>query len=191
MPITLSRPTEADLEDLFARMAGANLTYTGPSATAGDPHLSGYRYGEYETGLGTGDAVWARAKDALRHWDEHHHAGAAVAPVDAPLAVGTDVIVTLKLGPAFVLAPCRIVAVADEPDRFGFAYVTLPGHPEDGEEAFHLERSPDGRAVFRVQVVSRPALPLLRLAGPLTALSQRAVARRYLAGVRLAVATVP
>jgi len=191
VPIMLRRPSGADLDDLFMRMAGENLTYTGPGARAGDPGLPGYRYGEYVEQLGSADLVWERAKEALRRWEQHHHAGAAVAPVGAPLAVGTDVIVTIKLGPAFVLAPCRVVSVADEEDRFGFAYVTLPGHPEDGEEAFHLERADDGGVVFRVQVVSRPALPLLRLGGPVTALTQRVVAKRYLAGIRLAVAPVP
>ena len=46
--------------------------------------------------------------------------------------MGSEVIV--HLGP--VRAPCRVVYVVDEPDRRGFAYGTLPGHPEiDGELA--------------------------------------------------------
>jgi uncharacterized protein (UPF0548 family) len=34
----------------------------------------------------------------------------------------------------------RVVAVADEPDRCGFAYGTLPGHAVCGEEAFVVAR---------------------------------------------------
>jgi uncharacterized protein (UPF0548 family) len=30
--------------------------------------------------------------------------------------------------------PCRVVYVVDEPRRAGFAYGTLPGHPEIGGE---------------------------------------------------------
>src|SRR5579871_5879244 len=187
----LSRPTEARLRDLFARAASGNLTYTGPRAAEGDPHLPGYRYGEYVKELGSGDDVFERGKDALRHWAAHHQAGAAVAPVDAPLTEGTDVIVTLPLGPVSMVAPCRIVSVVDAADRFGFAYATLPGHPESGEEAFHIERGEGGRVTFRVQVVSRPALAVMRLGGPLTNLVEARVARKYLKGVRLYVSAVP
>jgi uncharacterized protein (UPF0548 family) len=43
---------------------------------------------------------------------------------------GTDVLA--HLGP--IRVPCRVVYVLDEPERRGFAYGTLPGHPESGEE---------------------------------------------------------
>jgi uncharacterized protein (UPF0548 family) len=90
-----------------------------------------------------------------------------------------------------MLAPCRIVAVVDQPDRFGFAYATLPGHPERGEEAFHVERAPDDRVTFRVQVVARPELLLVRLGGPITNFMEKRVTHKYLKGVRLAVSPVP
>ncbi|HEV8560641.1 MAG TPA: DUF1990 family protein [Actinophytocola sp.] len=41
-------------------------------------------------------------------------------------------------------APGRVVHVVEEEHRRGFAYGTLPGHPECGEEAFLLERHADG-----------------------------------------------
>ena len=191
MPILLSRPTELDVEHLLARVAAENLTYTGPPVADGDPHLPGYRYGGHVQELGDCAGVFERAKEALRRWDAHHQLGAAVAPVDAPLALGADVVVTLKLGPAYMLAPCRIVSVADGADRFGFSYATLPGHPERGEEAFHVERAPDGRVSFRVQVVSRPALALARLGGPFTRVVQSQAMRKYARGIRLAVSPVP
>jgi len=184
VPVTFSRPTDADLERLFARVAVENVTYAGLSPTRGDPHRPGYRFGDHAEQLGSGDGVFERAKHALRRWEAHRSAGATVVPADAPLAVGTDVIVTLKLGPAYVLAPCRVVSAVDEPRRFGFSYATLPGHPERGEEAFHIERSAAGVVTFRVQVVSRPALLLVRLAGPLAHLAQARATRQYLEGVR-------
>ena len=54
-------------------------------------------------------------------------------------------------------APCRIVGVIEEEeDRWGFAYGTLPGHFEQGEEAFVVSRSTDGRVHFEVTAFSRP-----------------------------------
>jgi uncharacterized protein (UPF0548 family) len=43
------------------------------------------------------------------------------------------VVVTFHLGPVHVKAPCRLVYVTDEVNRFGFAYGTLPGHPEQAK----------------------------------------------------------
>lgn len=39
-------------------------------------------------------------------------------------------------GPLRLRAPCRVVYTVTESRRRGFAYGTLPGHPECGEEAF-------------------------------------------------------
>jgi uncharacterized protein (UPF0548 family) len=57
--------------------------------------------------------------------------------------------------------------VVSEPGRCGFAYGTLPGHPESGEEAFLLEQHDDGTVTFAVTAFSRPATALARAAGPL------------------------
>ena len=49
----------------------------------------------------------------------------------------------------------------------GFAYGTLPGHPENGEEAFVVSMSPDQVVRFEIQAFSRPGGPLVRLVGPI------------------------
>jgi uncharacterized protein (UPF0548 family) len=77
--------------------------------------------------------------------------------------------------------PDRIVVVVDEPHRFGFAYGTLVGHAEAGEELFLAEQIAPGRLRLTVRVQARPATPLARLGTPLVTLLQRAAARRYLA----------
>ena len=79
---------------------------------------------------------------------------------DGPLAVGTNVAISAALPVGHVEITCRVVAVVDEPDRFGFAYGTLPVHPEQGEESFVVVRADAGGARFDVQAVSRPVHPL-------------------------------
>lgn len=91
--------------------------------------------------------------------------------------------VALPLGPLRVLAPCRIVYVLEEPYRRGFAYGTLPGHPERGEESFVVTRSPDGEVRFTVTAFSRPADLLARLGAPVAGRIQRRVTRRYVEGL--------
>lgn len=64
-------------------------------------------------------------------------------------------------------APCRIVSVVDGSGRWGFAYGTLPGHPEQGEEAFIVSISPDETVRFEIVAFSRPGDRLVRLSGPI------------------------
>ncbi len=49
-----------------------------------------------------------------------------------------------RLGPVWVHAPCRVVRVVDALGRRRFAYGTLAGHPERGEEAFVVELDDTG-----------------------------------------------
>jgi uncharacterized protein (UPF0548 family) len=88
-----------------------------------------------------------------------------------------------------VLASCEIVYVTDDTDRFGFAYGTLPSHPERGEEAFHVERSADGEVTFGVIAFSRPADLFGRVGGPVARAVQNGVTNAYLEGVRRYVAS--
>jgi len=77
-------------------------------------------------------------------------------------------------------APCRVVYVVDEPRRRGFAYGTLAGHQESGEEAFMIEHHDDDSVSFKVTAFSRPATRLAKIAGPLGAVVQRRITARYL-----------
>ena len=93
-----------------------------------------------------------------------------------------DAVLVVRLG--FLPAPCRVVYVVDEPDIRGFAYGTLPGHPESGEERFVVRRDPTTSAVYaEVSAFSRPARWWSRAGGPLTSLAQRVIAKRYVRAV--------
>jgi uncharacterized protein (UPF0548 family) len=96
-----------------------------------------------------------------------------------PVTEGATVLLLIGVGPLRMVAPCRIVAVIDEEDRFGFAYGTLPGHPERGEELFVIERE-EGGATFRINAFSRPDQVLVRLGGPVARRAQTRVTNRYL-----------
>lgn len=75
---------------------------------------------------------------------------------------------------------CRVVSVVDEPNRLGFAYGTLPIHPEQGEESFIVERDDAGEVTFRLVAASRPRHGLARLCPPVARRLQRAATERYL-----------
>ena len=74
-----------------------------------------------------------------------------------------------------------MVYVVDEPDRRGFAYGTLPGHAESGEELFLVRYDPATENVYAdVTAFSRHATWWSRLASPVTSLVQQVVTERYL-----------
>jgi hypothetical protein len=56
--------------------------------------------------------------------------GGLIVSVDGPPVAGLAVAMSAPPPVGFIDAVCRVVAVIDEPDRFGFAYGTLPDHPE-------------------------------------------------------------
>ena len=120
------------------------------------------------------------AAQDLLGWRVHERAGLRVEASDVPLVSGTVVVLRWGPGPLSLSIPCRVVRVVDEPDRRGFAYGTLPGHPEAGEEEFLLERDQDGRVVFTVRAFSRPASRAARWSGPVGRATQQLMTRRYL-----------
>jgi uncharacterized protein (UPF0548 family) len=81
-------------------------------------------------------------------------------------------------GPLRLWAPCRVVWTVDERRRAGWAYGTLPGHPQCGEEAFVVSRDGSGTVWLTVLAFSRPAAWWTRAAGALVPVFQRVYARR-------------
>lgn len=77
----------------------------------------------------------------------------------------------------------RPTSATTEADRRGFAYGTLPAHPEQGEEAFHLERH-GSRLLFKVHAFSRPRLALARIGAPAARAMQVKMNKAYLRVMR-------
>ncbi|WP_166904406.1 DUF1990 domain-containing protein [Mycobacterium sp. DL440] len=160
-------------------LAQLSLTYPEVGATAGELP-AGYRHIRASAIIGTGRDRFERAGAEVLRWGMQRGAGLRVQATTDAAAVGTELLV--RLGP--VPAPCRVVYVLDEPDRRGFAYGTLAGHPESGEELFSVRYDPATDTVHaEVAAFSRPATWWSRLGGPVTRLLQRVVTRRYLTGI--------
>ena len=87
-------------------------------------------------------------------------------------------LVTRQMG-LWLLFACRVESVIDEPERHGFVYATLPGHPECGYESFVVAMNGDD-VVFEIEAVSRPGIALVRLAAPVTRGIQERATRAYL-----------
>lgn len=176
--ITLGNPAPGRLDDALAEASGHEVTYAHVGSTL-DPAVA-CRTRTVELGHDTFDV----GVEGLKAWVCHRGIGADVHPKGAPIAAGTDVLVVLRAGPIRLLVPDRIVAVVNEPNRFGFAYGTLPGHPERGEEAFLLERHDGGRTTATIRVAAQGDWLIARIAAPILRLLQRAALNRYLAALQ-------
>jgi len=176
------RVSRSELRKIAHEAEASELTYDDIGATLrGGALPAGFHHDRYELELPNRADGFTRAIEGLRSWAPHIGAGLTVEP-DRLAPVGSTVAVAAPVGPLTAVAVCRVVVIVDEPDRYGFAYGTLPGHPEQGEEAFIVEHVA-GRLVFRIVAFSKPAEMLARLGGPVTRRIQQATTRRYLEGL--------
>jgi uncharacterized protein (UPF0548 family) len=180
--IRFSEPSPALLSEFVAEQAKQDLSYRQIGATRSDLP-SGYVHDRESADLGPFDsATFDRAGTALNSWRVQAGAGLNVFPGD-PVTVGDTfaLVIRLPIGVCAVVAG-RVVFVEEEPGRRGFGYGTLPGHVEQGEEAFAVVRRGD-RMCFEITAFARPRHPLARVGKPVSRMVQRQTTRRYIAAM--------
>jgi uncharacterized protein (UPF0548 family) len=158
----------------------SELTYPEIGATRDDEMPAGYRHVRRHEPLGSGPEAFRRAAEALRHWELQRGAGLRVAAATPLPAVG----VRVTAGILALRIPCEVVWVVDEERRYGYAYGTLPGHPESGEEAFVVTLDEAGVVWLDIRAFSRPARWYTRIAGPLGWIAQDLATSRYVSVLR-------
>jgi len=165
--------------EMADRLRDVPLTYAEAGQTAG-VLPPGYRHVRTSAVIGSGQAAFTAAATVLLTWQAHLRAGLRVSASSAAAEPGSVVLLGVGAGPIRLRVPCRVVYVTDEPGRRGFAYGTLPGHPESGEEAFIISRQDDGTVTFTITAFSRPATALAKIGGPLGCAIQDHITARYL-----------
>ena len=179
------RPSDAPaMNRMVAALHDTQPTYNHLGATLAGGRPVGYHYDRYQSDLGNGHDTFQRAVRGLKTWEAHRLPGVRVFPDGQEIQTGATVVATLGTPFVAVAAPCRIVSVLDEPSRWGFAYGTLPGHPEEGEEAFVVSISSEETVRFQIVAFSRPADALVRLSGPIGRGIQRGGTLGYLRALR-------
>jgi uncharacterized protein (UPF0548 family) len=165
------------------QLRSADFTYSEVGSTQGDTIPSGYATLRRTLDIGCGTERFVKAAQVLLGWDMHRRAGVRVRASSEVVDQGSVAVLRLGVGPLVVAAPVRVAYVVDEPSRKGFAYGTLPGHPESGEEAFIVDLHDDGAVTFTITAFSRPATLLARVGGPISRAIQAWVTNRYLRAV--------
>jgi uncharacterized protein (UPF0548 family) len=168
---------------LLAAASAASPTYDHVGSTLDPQRWSAPDVHTQHLDVGTGAAAFDAARTALRTWVPHAGIGARIEPANQLVESGATVLVVLRRGPLFVIAPDRIVAVVDEPRRFAFAYGTLPGHPERGEESYTVEHLDDDTVRATIRVHARAGTLPARAIAPIVRWLQTAALRGYLRAI--------
>jgi len=182
------RPSDAQVLAFLEAAHRAPFSYSERAATRGS-FPAGYDHDHNRVRLGDGEAVFERARAALRRWAMFPPAWSRVESGGEPIAEGSTVCVLFHLFGVWWLNAARIVYELDEQGpvrRAGFAYGTLACHVERGEERFSVELLADGSVWYDLRAFSRPRFIGARMARPLTRALQRRFVRDSQAAMRAA-----
>ena len=176
----LSKPTAEVVRRFLAEQAELDFSYSAVGATSETPP-AGYVIDRTKIELGSGESIFEAAKAALKRWQQFQLGWVDAWRPDTPLEAGQSVAVMGRAAGCWWLNACRVVYIVDEPGahtKFGFAYGTLPGHVERGEQRFLIKWDQTTDQVsYDILALSRPNHVLTRLAYPMVRLSQKRFGR--------------
>ncbi|MFL5802074.1 MAG: DUF1990 family protein [Roseiflexaceae bacterium] len=169
-------PSDERIRRFLASQRDLLFSYPEVGASRAVPP-AGYNVDHNRIRLGAGPETFKRAVAALRRWEMFSIGWVRLCWPTTPLAVGAIFGVVIKHVGFWSLNSARIVYVIEEDgpiQRYGFAYGTLPGHAERGEERFTVEwRHDDDTVWYDLFAFSRPRHALVWAGYPLARLLQR------------------
>lgn len=181
----IREPSDADVARFIASQRDLPFTYAEVGATNATPPV-GYNVDHNRIQLGSGEATYHGAAEALKRWRHFELGWVAIVPRGVRVEVGATVAVKARAFGTWSLNASRVVYTIEESRRFGFAYGTLPDHVEKGEERFLVERLEDDSVWYDILAFSRPQHPLVKLSAPLARRLQYQFARDSLNRMRSA-----
>jgi uncharacterized protein (UPF0548 family) len=198
--IVLREPTDVQLRAYLARQSEQDFSYDCIRCTRDGPVArQGWKFDSHRVLLGHGREVFQRGSQAIDAWQMFPSEMTRVVGCDKPRE-RLDVVVVYRSAIFLMrlIMPARIVYTIDDAaddsacavGRYGFAYGTLPDHPERGEERFTIEwdRSTDA-VYYSLVAVSQPAHWIARAGYPYARLEQSRFRRLSGLAMQAAVAT--
>lgn len=172
MKITSAFPSQQQLHTYWQQLSVEGHSYSELSASADDLPL-GYDHDYNRICIGKGESAFEAAKAALAAWQMFPSNWTHIYPPKASLMPDQTVVVSFRLFGLWWHNGCRIIYTIEEADKFGFAYGTLKGHVECGEEQFLVYKDSNAYVWYQITAFSRPAIWLTKLGYPLTRRFQR------------------
>lgn len=154
--IYLQIPSASKLSAFLEKECKAALTYSEVGNTQEDGPVKGYDNDFAEAEIGLGEADFRKAKKALQNWQMFPAKWTKILPEKTLIQVGNNVAMLARFAGLWWRNSCKILYIIDEPNRYGFAYATLPGHIEAGEELFLVRMDAEGRVFYSIKAFSKP-----------------------------------
>jgi uncharacterized protein (UPF0548 family) len=171
------RPTDDQIRELLARLTREPFSYDCVGCTRDlSIRRRSWNVDHARVLLGHGEEIFVAAREAIEAWAMFPSEITAVRFPERPRE-GLIVAVLYWAAPfrLWLVCPARVLYTIDESiqrdghaiERFCFAYGTLPGHPERGEERFLVEWDKrDDSVWYDLAAVSQAAHWLIRLGYP-------------------------
>ncbi|HEY6400365.1 MAG TPA: DUF1990 domain-containing protein [Blastocatellia bacterium] len=182
----LTKPSREQIQSVIDSSRNATFNYAEVGRSLG-PTPAGYSANHGRVRLGYGETTFNKAVEVLRSWKMFDLEWVSLCWPEAEIEVGTTVAALARHFGFWSLHPARIVFLIDDDDermrRSGFAYGTLQGHGERGEETFIIEWLRASDAVdadsvwYDLRSFSRPGQPLTALGYPIARMLQKRFAR--------------
>ncbi len=184
MAIFFSRPSIAAIDQFMQQQSNMPLNYAATGATSNKTPPAGFVIDHNRLFLGRGEACFQIASAAVREFKHLKLSWVEPYPNNPTASKGLEVGVLAHWLGVWFLSACRIVYTIDELGplcRSGFAYGTLPDHPETGEERFQIEwRRSDDTVWYDILAFSRANHWYSRLGYPMVRKLQKRFARQSL-----------
>ena len=184
MKAVLKYPSKSSLDVFLKEKKDSFFSYTELKGTQSEK-VKGYDNDLNSIHIGQGEEVWQKAKTALKNWQQFPPPWTKIYDDQTPLAAGNVVAVLFQLFGIWWINPARIVYTIDEANRFGFAYGTLYGHVESGEECFWIDRDEEENIYYHIKAFSKPAFWGAKLAYPIARRYQRKFVQESMARMEL------
>ena len=189
---SLRKPHERRVREYIDSQSACDYAYLPHvGATRDDTCPAGFDVDRTRIRLGEGEATYQLARTAMFDWQHYGFDWLWLYRPEESCAVGQNVAVVARALGVWATNVCRVVYVLDETQpvrRSAFAYGTLPGHVELGEERFQIEWHADDSVWFEILAFSRPNHILARLAYPYVRRIQRRFGRDATQTLRAVVA---
>lgn len=170
--ISLRLPSATQLGKFLQSQENQSFTYQPLRQTAQAIRVAHYDNDQLRVRIGHGDTDFNNAKIAIQRWQMFPRTWTRILPGTPPIQENTTVVMCARFLGIWWRNACRIIYIIDQPNRYGFAYGTLPAHMESGEELFLVFKDENDEVWYEIKAYSRPRHWLAKLAYPLMRLLQ-------------------
>lgn len=164
MSIILFNYNESAVRNFFDKQEKKSFSYKPLFLTKNiKSKVKGYDYDTLRVKLGTGRRVFEIAKQAIKYWKMFPEKWTRVHPIKPEIGIGETVAISAKYLGMWWVNMARIVYVVEDLDTYGFAYGTLPGHVEKGEELFLVRMDEHEDVFYEIIAISKPNILLAKM----------------------------